>query len=796
MSRKTLAIVVAVVITSAVLLRSLVWAWPWLGGEGRLLPTVPLTEPITSYVRVVDGNAKLYVSGKPVDILGLFPTNETIEYIDKASRYGLLFCRVRLEWASLDRITVSFFKKNPGMFNSLKKLVQEGRLRDAIELLPNFPVPENASDWIRWEAVDELLDHAASKGVYLIIDFHYFTPPIWWVKAFPDQLQTNGTGTLSYMPTFNSPALIRYASQVIRVLVARYKHHPALLGWGLSFGWTVEDNYPGPAYYASWGIYDYSPCAIERFRKWLRERYGNNTDALRAAWGNPAVDFDNATPPLPMPRPANATEWVLYLNGPGDPRRAWLDWCEFRLQEKVSCMLYFAHLYKSLDPDHVLVQTPATPFTGPTAGVVPLNIDYWSYAKSPVDVVYVNPGLKKGTAEKISTFGYPFFLKYFEQRGKAAFIKWEGRPGVNYDAHPEYIELVAKMARLTGTGLAIWGGNIPMPGPPPYEELQPEFTDEQLELFIQTFRSTPEGRTEGADIAVIDDPKLCFFEYHPLPAGSGMRTSEAAATVLLFRLAGYDPDVLAADEVIEEPSVLSQYKAVVLCSLFRMRKELVDILADYVASGGGLFIIGRTGLYDWYGTNHLKPLRKLLGVSSEISDIQLTRYTWRFESTEDPLLIGLKGLRGDTQSQLNCYFIPKFNYEAEGFKVLATVEGHPDLATIIRKGKVVAWFPRLGLQLLDKPPKNLSATIHFIKNLCKLLGVKRTGGPLPHEIQTQDTEEVKNPRQLALINTIPAISAKQSTPQAEAPLPLLNPTHYKLKEERKNLAKKIIEKLL
>ncbi len=736
MDRKVLAVVVALAIASAAVLSILLWAWPWLKGEeGPSSPAHPLTEPITSYVRVVDGNAKLFIDGEPVDILGLFPTNETIEYIDKASRYGLLFCRVRLEWVFLDEITVNFFKENPGMLTTLKTLAHEGRLRDAIELLPDFPLPENASDWIRWEVLDELLDYAASKGVYLIIDFHYLTPPIWWVKAFPDQLQTNGTGTLSYMPTFNSPALIKYASQVIKALVARYKRHPALLGWGLSFGWTVEDNYPGPAYYASWGIYDYSPCAIERFREWLRERYNNDTDALRAAWGDLTVDFDNATPPLPMPRPANTTEWALYLNGPGDLRQAWLDWCEFRLQEKVSCMLYFANLYKSLDPDHILIQTPGTPFTGPTAGVVPLNIDYWSYVKSPVDVVYVNPGLHGGTAMAISTFGYPFFLKYFEQRGKAAFIKWEGRPGVDYDAHPEYIELVARMARLTGTGLAIWGGHVPMPGPPPYEELQPEFTDEQIELFIRTFRSAPEGRTEGADIAIIDDPRLCFFEYYPFLAGSGLRPVEAMATMFIFRLAGYDPDVLAVDEVLEGPEILSRYKAVVLCGLFRMREELVDILADYVASGGGLFIVGRTGLYDWHGANHLGPLRELLGVSSEIADVQFIRYSWRFESTEDPLLVGLGGLEGDIQSNFSAYFIPKFDYEAEGFKVLATVEGHPDLAAVVRKGRVIAWFPRLGLQLLDRSIDELSAVIRFIRNLCGFFGVERTGGPLPDEIR-------------------------------------------------------------
>ncbi len=735
MRRKTSAITVAVIIILAGALGILFWIQLWLGGEEKPPHTSPLIDPVTSYVSVVDGNAKLFIDDKPVDILGLFPTNETVEYIDKASHYHLLFCRVRFEWALLDKITVNFFKENPDMFNMLSRLVQEARLKDAIELLPDFPVPENASDWIRWEVLDELLDYAASKGVYLVIDFHYFTPPIWWVKAFPNQLQTNGTGTLSYMPTFNSPALIKYASQVIKALVTRYKCHPALLGWGLSFGWTVEDNYPGPAYYASWGIYDYSPCAIERFRKWLRERYGNNTEALRDAWGDPSVDFDNVAPPLPMPQPTNATEWVFYLNGPGDTRRAWLDWCEFRLQEKVNCMLYFANLYESLDPDHVIIQTAGTPFTGPTAGVIPLNIGYWYYVNSPVDIVYVNPGLNGDVVSRISTFGYPAFLKYFEQRGKAAFIKWEGRPDVDYDAHPEYIELVARMARLTGTGLAIWGGNVPMPEPPPYEEFQPEFTDEQIERFIQVFRSMPEGRTESADIAIIDDPRLCFFEYHLFNAGSGLRPFESMATLSLFRLAGYDPDVLAVDEILENPDILSRYKLIVLCDLFRMREELVNILINYVASGGGLFIVGRTGLYDWYGTNHFQPLRKLLNVSSEILDVKLIQYSWRFENAEDPLLTGLGGLEGDIQSQFNIYFIPKFDYETEGFKVLATIEGHHDLAAIVRKGKVVAWFPRFGLQLMDRPIDDLSAIIRFIKNLCDFLGVEKTGGPLPQELQ-------------------------------------------------------------
>ena len=97
--------------------------------------------------------------------------------------------------------------------------------------------------------------------------------------------------------------------------------------------------------------------------------------------------------------------------------------------------------------------------------------------------------------------------------------------------------------------------------------------------------------------------------------------------------------------------------------------------------------------------------------------------------------MGLGGLEGDIQSNLSVYFIPKFDYGAEGLEVLATVEGRPDLAAVVRKGKVVAWFPRLGLQLLDRPVDDLSAVIRFIKNLCGFFGVERTGGPLPDEIR-------------------------------------------------------------
>jgi hypothetical protein len=42
---------------------------------------------------------------------------------------------------------------------------------------------------------------------------------------------------------------------------------------------------------------DFSPAMQRRFRAWLREHYQGDVAALQAAWGDPAVTFDNAEVP-------------------------------------------------------------------------------------------------------------------------------------------------------------------------------------------------------------------------------------------------------------------------------------------------------------------------------------------------------------------------------------------------------------------------------------------------------------------------------------------------------------------
>ncbi len=677
-----------------------------------------LVKPIRSWVEVIDGNAKLFIDGKPVDLLGFFPTTDVKEYIDKSAEYNVTFCRVCHSWATIDKVTIEFFMNHPEFARTMKQFAREGRLNEAIEMLPEFAIPENAAELIDFNVIDEIFNYAAFKGVRLIYGVKMSDPPVWFVKNFPSHMQWNSSGGMAYMPSFSSQEFIKYADQVLTAIINRYKNHPALLGWALSFGWTNEDNYPGGGYYCSWGIYDYSPAAIKSFREWLRKKYNGNVEALRSSWRNETITFENAMPPKPLSPPTDPNELVeKYINGPGDDRPQWIDWMEFRLYEKNKCMLHFANLIKSLDPNHVIIQTPGAvvPGLGSLSNIITMSIDPYVYVNSPVDVVYINPGLKKEIVMTLKAVGCPPFIRYYELHGKAAFIKWEGRPGVDYDAHPELITYVSKMARRTGSGLAIWGGNIPMPGT---WEKQPEFTDKQIKLFIETFRNTPERSLRKAEIAIIIEPRLCFYLYY---RRTPYKLLDLGGLLMLLHAIGVECDFIPVEELYDHPDILNNYKIVILDNVFHMTKQLTDILVNYRDNGGCLFIIGRTGVYGEYGEK-FAHLKALLGVNCEVYDYVTLNYSWSFTEVDDALLDGIKGCAGDERSRFNLLYIPFFDYESQSYVKLGVLDSNSSIATVIRKGNIVCWFSRLGLQILDRRDR-LDAVLKFLRNLCMEFGV-------------------------------------------------------------------------
>lgn len=72
-----------------------------------------------------------------------------------------------------------------------------------------------------------------------------------------------------------------------------------------------------------------------------------------------------------------------------------------------------------------------------------------------------------------------------------------------------------------------------------------------------------------------------------------------------------------------------------------MNNKLLDVLLEFRDSGGGLFIVGRTGLFYEYGNKNTTYLRKLLGVNN-VYEEKKTQYRWSFVAKNDLLLDGIE----------------------------------------------------------------------------------------------------------------------------------------------------------
>ncbi len=615
------------------------------------------------------------------------------EYIDKAARYGYSYVAVMLCWYRMDTTKHE-----------------------------TFPEPEDIGKLMDWEKLDEIFDYAKSKNVYIIPLFWHNVPPQWWFDLTPnyeDFLQTSDKGEIVPMMSFNVPDFQKYEDEAIKAVINRYKNHPAYLGFLLQFGYSNEDNYPGAPYVEGW--FDYSTFAKQRFREWLKERYNHDVSSLQEAWGNFSVNFENAEPPKPLPDITNPTEMVDWINGGGDSRRQFYDWQLFRLEEKRRARDHLIEVVKGADPHHALIMTSPSVGDGSILFINSMALDYDEYFFSPkVDIVHINPGIHK-TWHIVDKAGKYAFVKYFETRGKEAFIKWESR----CDLPPDNVEELKKravFARETGSGMALWENEI---------QGFPEFTDEQIRAAAEAFHSTPEGKLKRSKFAIVDNTFSNSFDYRKgkgnLKMYSHFKLADRAMLRGLLYSAGLDFDIITTNEIIRNPDILKNYRAIALSNLYRMSDELLDILVDYRNSGGGLFIQGRTGLYDKYGERETKYLKQLLGINSTIWEYKGTDYSWTYSDADEPMLKDISGRQGDKKSKYNMYYIPVFDYQKEGYEVLGYLDENPEIATVGYKGKVVFWFPRLGMQFMDLNEEELEITEQFLRNLYDFYGIQSPG---------------------------------------------------------------------
>ncbi|MFQ6116200.1 MAG: alpha-amylase family protein, partial [bacterium] len=496
--------------------------------------------------------------------------------------------------------------------------------------------PEVYGSEIDFTKMDALFDYAEEKGVYLMPSIWTSWPPEWWREQHEDELQHDYTNPpiIDEGVSLNNPDYWEVMDEYIRVSVERYRSHPALLGWDVRVGITNENNY-GPSYTSdpdnpptSWA--DYSPYAKGRFQSWLEERYGS-IEALNSAWGSQFTSFDDVEPPMPEEPGGGSPE--LAANGAGDTRPEMKDWLEFRLDEKGEDWNHFIDLVESLDPDHIIAMNPVNPLLTPalpTAKSGTADGPEWT-RYSNVDMVLIHPRISyyedptQWNAENSHLFA---FIAYARHLGKIATFAMEdiadqeGEP-VSEDRIRSLIPMLAQAGGGMGwvtspSGQLAW--------------------DEELEIIAEyTDLFEPDNRSVNIpEIAILVDPKGEQVEYSLSMLKS--RCVDRKDFYPTLYNAGIEIDPLETAEVIADPQILDNYIGIVVANIARLDTNVALILDNYTQSGGGLFIAGRTGIFDSVGNNDYTALKTLLGLSSMLTDDATSYATWSFDSSSDPLL--------------------------------------------------------------------------------------------------------------------------------------------------------------
>lgn len=217
-----------------------------------------------------------------------------------------------------------------------------------------------APDEFDFSEMDELFATVlrANPGALFVPRVFLFSPP-WWNEQHPDELMRYADGETfkptrrfpegTELPSWSSRRWREDTAFCLRRMIAHAReagYGSRIVGYHLASGgsdeWYYYSNYRWFFGEPLRDFLDYGPAQLTAFRLWLRERYSEDTHALRSAWGVPDADFETAA--LATPDEKTATERFAFRD-PAASGRA-LDTFRFEADVIADTIDFFAGVVK------------------------------------------------------------------------------------------------------------------------------------------------------------------------------------------------------------------------------------------------------------------------------------------------------------------------------------------------------------------------------------------------------------------------------------------------------------------
>jgi beta-galactosidase len=440
-----------------------------------------------------------------------------------------------------------------------------------------------------WAWLDRAIDVLADAGLKVVMCTPTATPPKWLIDRHPDILPIGADGRPRAFGSrrhydFSSPSYFEASQKICTAVAERYGKHPAVAFWQTDNEFGCHNT-----------VVSYSPAALQRFRGWLKHRYGT-IDALNTAWGTvfwsmEFSSFDEIDLPVGTVTEAHPTHR--------------LDYRRFASDEVVRYNRMQTEIIRAHSPQRPVAHNFMQLFTEFDHYKVAADLDIatWdSYPLGALEEQWFDPSIKS----KWLRTGHPDFASFnhdvYRGMSKLPFWVMEQQPGPVNWAHwnpaplPGMVRLWSWEAFAHGAGCVSY-----------FRWRQAPFAQEQMHAGL----NTPDNRLDmgGAEASLVAkeieqvleadgesrvSTKVAFvwdyeakwlFEIHP--QGADFHYPRFAFEYYsALRSLGLDVDVIPVD------APLDGYKMIVVPPLPVVPADFADRLA---ASGAQVVLGPRTG---------------------------------------------------------------------------------------------------------------------------------------------------------------------------------------------------------